>query len=74
MADYVEPGYLEDLSPRIAGDKALQSDDIGRFFREFSMKFGGKTYTITLDGDFQMAYYRTDLLKKAGMNPGLRAK
>ena len=69
MADYVEPGYLEDLSSRIAGDKALQLEDIGQFFREFSMKFGGKTYTITLDGDFQMAYYRSDLLKKAGMDP-----
>jgi len=69
MADYVGPGYLEDLSPRIAGDKALQLEDIGEFFRDFSMKFGGKTYTITLDGDFQMAYYRSDLLRKAGMSP-----
>jgi len=69
MADYVEPGYLEDLSPRIAKDEALQLDDIGKFFRDFSMKFGGKTYTITLDGDFQMAYYRSDLLEKAGMKP-----
>ncbi len=69
MADYVGPGYLEDLSTRIAKDKALEQDDIGEFFREFSMKFGGKTYTITLDGDFQIAYYRSDLLKKAGMKP-----
>ena len=69
MADYVGPGYLEDLSPRIAKDKALELEDIGQFFREFSMKFGGKTYTITLDGDFQMAYYRSDLLKEAGMKP-----
>jgi len=69
MADYVGPGYLEDLSPRIAKDKALKLDDIGKFFRDFSMKFGGKTYTITLDGDFQMAYYRSDLLEKAGMKP-----
>ena len=69
MADYVGPGYLEDLSERVANDEALQLDDIGQFFREFSMKFGGKTYTITLDGDFQMAYYRSDLLKKAGMKP-----
>jgi len=69
MADYVGPGYLEDLSSRIAKDKALKLEDIGQFFREFSMKFGGKTYTITLDGDFQMAYYRSDLLKEAGMKP-----
>ena len=69
MVDYVGPGYIEDLSPRIAKDKALELDDIGQFFREFSMKFGGKTYTITLDGDFQMAYYRSDLLKGAGIKP-----
>ncbi len=72
MADYVGPGYLEDLSSRIAKDKALELDDIGKFFRDFSMKFGGKTYTITLDGDFQIAYYRSDLLKEAGMNPRKR--
>ena len=53
MADYVEPGYLEDLSPLIAKDKSLKLDDIGKFFRDFSMKFGGKTYTITLDGIFR---------------------
>jgi multiple sugar transport system substrate-binding protein len=69
MVDYVEPGYLEDLSERIAKDEALKLDDIGQFFREFSMRYGGKTYTITLDGDFQMAYYRTDLLKEAGFSP-----
>lgn len=69
MADYVGSGYLEDISSRIAKDKALELDDIGKFFRDFSMKFGGKTYTITLDGDFQMAYYRSDLLKEAGMKP-----
>ena len=39
---------------------ALKQDDIAPFFRDFSQKFNGKTYMITLDGDFQMAYYRTD--------------
>jgi multiple sugar transport system substrate-binding protein len=69
MADYVEPGYLEELTNRIANDSALQLEDIGLFFRNFSMRYGGKTYTITLDGDFQMAYYRTDLLESAGFKP-----
>jgi multiple sugar transport system substrate-binding protein len=69
MVDYVTPGYLEDLSDRVAKDSALKVDDIGQFFREFSQKFNGKTYMITLDGDFQMAYYRTDVLEQLGMKP-----
>ncbi len=31
--------------------------------------FKGKIYTIPLDGDFQMVYYRTDLLQKDGLQP-----
>ena len=69
MVDYVTPGLLEDLSDRVAKDKDLQEDDVGGFFREFSQKFGGKTYMITLDGDFQMVYYRTDVLEKLGKHP-----
>ncbi|HEY3145482.1 MAG TPA: extracellular solute-binding protein, partial [Dongiaceae bacterium] len=66
---YVTPGLLEELSDRIAKDKDLQEDDVGAFFREFSQKFNGKTYTIPLDGDFQMVYYRTDVLEKLGKQP-----
>ncbi len=69
MADYVEPGYLEDLTPRIEADPALQWDDIAPFFRNFSATYGGKIYTIPLDGDFQMVYYRTDLLEAEGLKP-----
>ena len=68
MVDYVTPGLMEDLSDRVAKDAALKLDDIGLFFRDFSMKFGGKTYTITLDGDFQMVYYRTDVAKELGLS------
>ena len=67
MVDYVTPGLMEDLSPRVANDADLKLDDIGSFFRDFSMKFAGKTYTITLDGDFQMVYYRTDVAKELGL-------
>ena len=66
MVDYVTPGLMEDLSARVAGDKGLQEDDVGGFFKDFSQKFGGKTYTVTLDGDFQMVYYRLDVAKKLG--------
>lgn len=67
MVDYVTPGLMEDLSDRVAKDADLKLDDIGAFFRDFSMKFGGKTYTITLDGDFQMVYYRSDVAKELGL-------
>lgn len=69
MPDYVTPGYLEDLSPRVAKDAKLDENDVAPFFREFSQKYGGKTYMVTLDGDFQMAYYRTDILQKLGKQP-----
>ena len=69
MVDFIEPGYLEDLTDRIKGDAALKWDDIGPFFRDFSATYNGKIYTIPLDGDFQMVYYRTDLLDQAGLKP-----
>ncbi len=69
MGDFVEPGYLEDLTDRVKADAALQWHDVSPFFREFSATYAGRIYTIPLDGDFQMVYYRTDLLAKAGMAP-----
>src|SRR5438046_9833939 len=69
MGDYVPPGYLEDLTDRVKNDSALQWNDIAPFFRDFSATFKGKIYTIPLDGDFQMVYYRTDLLQKDGLQP-----
>ncbi|HIC87910.1 MAG TPA: extracellular solute-binding protein, partial [Anaerolineae bacterium] len=39
------------------------------FFRDFSATYQGRIYTIPLDGDFQMVYYRTDLLEEAGFDP-----
>jgi multiple sugar transport system substrate-binding protein len=69
MADFVTPGYLEDLTPYVQKDKDLQWDDVGQFFRTFSATFNGNIYTIPLDGDFHMVYYRTDVLKKLNMDP-----
>ena len=69
MGDYVPAGYLEQLDGRIQNDSALQWNDIGAFFRDFSASFKGHVYTIPLDGDFQMVYYRTDLLQKDGLQP-----
>lgn len=67
MVDYVTPGLLEDLTARVAADEAIQSDDIAGFFREFSQKYDGKTYMLTVDGDFHMVYYRTDVAEELGL-------
>ncbi|MDP8958315.1 MAG: extracellular solute-binding protein [Actinomycetota bacterium] len=69
MGDYVTPGYLEDLTDRVTADQELQWDDIAPFFRDFSATYGGRVYTIPLDGDFQMVYYRSDLLEQDGLEP-----
>jgi multiple sugar transport system substrate-binding protein len=69
MGDFVPNGYLEDITDRVKADQALKWDDIAPFFRDFSASYKGRTYTIPLDGDFQMAYYRSDLLKKDGVQP-----
>jgi multiple sugar transport system substrate-binding protein len=69
MGDYVPSGYLEDLTDRVQKDSALQWNDIAPFFRDFSATFKGKVYTVPLDGDFQMVYYRKDLFQKDGIQP-----
>jgi multiple sugar transport system substrate-binding protein len=63
LGDFVGPGYLEDLTPRIEADTALEWQDVGPFFRDFNATYAGKTYTIPLDGDFHMVYYRSDLIQ-----------
>lgn len=69
MVDYVTPGYLENLTQRVAADTAIEWNDIAPFFRNFNSTYQGKIVTIPLDGDFQMVYYRTDLLQAANLNP-----
>ena len=69
MGDYIQADYLEDLTDRIKADTALQGEDVGAFFRDFSATYAGRTYTIPLDGDFHMVYYRSDLLEKEGLAP-----
>src|SRR5207245_1343200 len=69
LADFATPGYLEALTSRVAADKALQWQDIAPFFRNFSAVYAGRNYTVPVDGDFQMVYYRTDLLAQGGLRP-----
>ncbi|MFQ5972857.1 MAG: ABC transporter substrate-binding protein [Alphaproteobacteria bacterium] len=67
--ELVDAGLLADLSDFVANDKAIALDDIAPYFREFNQKINGKTYLITIDGDFQMVYYRADVLDELGLQP-----
>ncbi len=62
-------GLLEDMDPYIAKDTKINMDDIAPYFRDFGQKVGGKTKLLMVDGDFQMVYYRKDVLEKAGLQP-----
>ena len=62
-------GLLEDMDPYIAKDTKIDLDDVAPYFREFGQKVGGKTKLLMVDGDFQMVYYRKDVLEKAGLQP-----
>jgi multiple sugar transport system substrate-binding protein len=62
-------GLLEDMDPYIAKDTKIDLADVAPYFREFGQKVGGKTKLLMVDGDFQMVYYRKDVLEKAGIAP-----
>ncbi len=67
--EMVDGGLLEDLTDYVAKDDKIDADDIAPYFREYNQKIGGKTYLITVDGDFQMLYYRRDILDELGLKP-----
>jgi len=69
MVDFVGPNWLEPLDSYIAKDDKIQWDDVAPFFRDFSAMYQGKVYSIPLDGDFHMVYYRMDVFKDAGLTP-----
>ena len=69
MGDFTGPGYLLDLTDRVNNDAQLDWQDVGPFFRDFNATYNGKVYTIPLDGDFHMVYYRKDILDKDGVKP-----
>ena len=60
-------GLLEDMDPYVAKDTKIDMADIAPYFREFGQKIGGKTKMLMVDGDFQMVYYRKDILEAAGV-------
>ncbi|MEX2319189.1 MAG: extracellular solute-binding protein [Bauldia sp.] len=65
--ELADADLLEDLTPYVAADDKIDIDDIAPFFREYNQKIGGQVKLITLDGDFQMAYYRSDLYDQYGL-------
>jgi multiple sugar transport system substrate-binding protein len=67
--ELADGGLLADLSDFVANDPDLDIDDIAPYFREFNQKIDGKTLLITIDGDFQMLYYRSDVLAELGLEP-----
>jgi multiple sugar transport system substrate-binding protein len=69
VPELVDMGLVADLSDFVANDPGLKLDDITEYFREFNQKVNGKTYTLTLDGDFHMFYYRTDVLNRFSQEP-----
>ena len=69
VVELVAAGLLEDLTPYVEKDTKIDLQDIAPYFREMSQRIGGKTMTLTIDGDFQMVYYRKDVLDAAGLQP-----
>jgi multiple sugar transport system substrate-binding protein len=69
LVDFAAPGYAEELGQRVAASPSLSWDDIATFYRDFSATYQGRIYMIPLDGDFQMVFYRSDLLETAGLEP-----
>jgi len=68
IVDFAPAGLIEDLTPYVEKDAALEWDDVAPFFRDFN-SYDGKIYSIPLDGDMHMVYYRIDSLAEAGLEP-----
>lgn len=67
--ELVQGGLVENLDDYIANDEAIEFEDIAPYFREFNQVVEGSTYLVTVDGDFQMLYYRSDVLAENGLEP-----
>lgn len=69
MPDYIESGYLKDLTDDVNRDVTLNWQDIAPFFRKYGHVYDGKIYSIPIDGNYHLLYYRADLLRDAGFDP-----
>jgi multiple sugar transport system substrate-binding protein len=61
IVDFAPAGYLTDLTDWVNEDQTLKWDDVAPFFRDFN-SYDGRVYSMPLDGDFHMMYYRSDLI------------
>jgi multiple sugar transport system substrate-binding protein len=68
IVDFAPAGFLEPLTERVKADAALEWEDIAPFFHDFN-SYQGEIYSIPLDGDFIMVYYRSDILAQEGLDP-----
>ena len=69
VPELVDMGLVANLEEFVQADTNLKPEDITDYFREFNQKVNGDTYTLTLDGDFHMFYYRTDVLNRFSQEP-----
>lgn len=74
IADFALTGLIEPLDDYFAkyDEKQVQAywDDLLPIYKEFYMKWGGKTWTIPFDGDIHLFNYRISLFE----NPEYKAK
>ncbi len=69
MPDYIESGYLKELTEHINNDPKLEWEDIAPFFRKYGHVYDEKIYSVPIDGNYHIMYYRADLLSQAGFEP-----
>lgn len=66
MPQYIKDGYLSPLDSMISADKNLNAADFVPAYTKWAT-VDGKQYGIPWFGAVYMLYYRTDLLKQAGV-------
>jgi len=69
MVDFAENNYIVDLTNEVLNDEALRWFDVSRFFRDFSSKYNSRIFSVPLDGDTHLLYYRSDILEKYKLSP-----
>ena len=70
LGDFVGPGYL---GPHGSGRRTTRSSSgttSARSSATSTPRTTGKVYTIPLDGDFHMVYYRSDILRRTAQAAG----
>lgn len=62
LPDLAEAGYLEPLTDQVEAHESLDWDDILPAYRNYASRYGDEVYSIPLDGDVLLLYYRQDIL------------